>query len=249
MTRLVTTPWGAFRGFDQDLVSHILTTGVFWDQQIQPFLDEGDPQGWALDLGANIGWFTVYLARRYMHVLAVEAHPTTFRLLEENVRANGLEEKVTCLHVAAYDKATQLKLAPGAWHGWPIADDLDLDQVPNAASLAFIPATAVEAWVQWGSALSVPALPLDEIMALGQHRVTLIKVDCQGCDLRALVGLQQTIAQDRPLIVFEFEQGASAWHGDTWADYEQFFAARDYSVTRIREDLWDYVARPGKGGV
>lgn len=236
--RTVTGPWGTFRGWDGDIVSHVISTGFFWDQQIQPFLDEADPTGWALDLGANIGWFTVYLAKRFAHVLAVEAHPETAKLLQENIELHGVGEKVTCSIGAAYDRVSLLQIASVEQLGWPVPSDTNLDLTPNAASLAFIPNGS-------GRGLTVPAYPIDRVLArYGSPRVTCIKVDCQGCDLKALEGLQQTIARDRPLIVFEYEHGPSLWHGDTWEDYEAFFREQRYRVTRIREDLGDYVARP-----
>jgi len=59
--RTVTGPWGSFRAWDHDILGNAIAKGEFWDQQIQPFIDEADSTGWALDLGANIGWFTVYM--------------------------------------------------------------------------------------------------------------------------------------------------------------------------------------------
>lgn len=92
----------------------------------------------------------------------------------------------------------------------------------------------------------VPGFPVDVLLArcTPRPRVTCLKVDCQGADLRALKGLHETIVRDRPIIIFEYEMGASLWHRDTWQDYEVFFIEHHYQITRIREDLWDYVARP-----
>jgi len=92
----------------------------------------------------------------------------------------------------------------------------------------------------------VPGFPVDTLLTkiTPHYRVTCIKVDCQGADLKALQGLQHTIDRDRPLIIFEYEMGASLWHSDTWQDYEEFFALHQYQITRIQRDLFDYVARP-----
>jgi hypothetical protein len=74
--------------------------------------------------------------------------------------------------------------------------------------------------------------------------VSLIKIDAQGCDLRVLRGLERTITRSRPLILWEFEEAAASWHGDRWDDYQRWFADHRYSIARVREDLWDYVATP-----
>lgn len=230
--RTVTNPHGTFQVYN-DLVGTTIESGMFWDEQIRPFLDRADPAGWALDLGANVGWFSVYLARRHRGVLAVEAHPGTFALLQANCTLNGVASIVSCVNRAAYDRATTLNLAPDDYLGWAVPNEGDLSTCPSPASIGFIPD---------GSRLAVPAQPVDEMV---QHLpVSLIKVDVQGADLRALYGLSQTIARCRPLVAFEFEEGASAWHGDTWEDYERFWAERNYQVDRVREDLWDFTATP-----
>jgi FkbM family methyltransferase len=247
--RTIQTPHGVFQTFDHDAVGNALASGQFWDEQIRAALDSADPSGWAIDLGANIGWFSVYLARRHLQVLAIEAHPTTYVLLYANVMANGMKDRVLVVNGAASFETTSLRLAPAAWHGWPdgMASERNLDLVPTAASLAFVPIDAVPTPVTLDT-LVVPAFQVDDILMrmIPWPRVTLIKVDCQGADLPALIGLKHTIARDRPLIVFEYEGGAAQWQGpgNTWQDYLDFFEARDYAVERIREDLFDYVARP-----
>ena len=240
MPRIVTGPYGTFHAWNQDIVSHTISTGVFWDEQIRGSLDAADPTGTALDLGANIGFFTVYMAKRFARVLAVEAHPETFKLLVKNMMENQLDlDRIALRCGAAYDRETVLHLAPAEWLGFAVPSETDLDQTTGAASVAFAPT---------GEGLAVPAYPVDPLVQHyrdeGWPPVTCIKVDCQGCDLRALVGLQETIARDRPLIVFEFEGSPSRWHGDRLQDYFDFFETHCYHVERIRQDLWDYVARP-----
>ncbi len=242
MPRVVTGPYGTFHAWQNDIVSTAIASGTFWDGHIKGALDAADPTGTVLDLGANIGFFTVYLARRFARVLAVEAHPETYKLLVKNMAENQIDpDRFALWYGAAYDRKTTLHLAPAEWLGFALPSETNLDLTSSSASVAFAPT---------GEGLAVPAFPVDPLVQSYQHdgwpSVSLIKVDCQGCDLRALVGLQETITRDRPLIVFEFEGSPSRWHGDAMEDYEAFFAAHHYSVERIREDLWDYVARPNK---
>src|SRR5678816_4164456 len=101
--RTVQTSLGPFTGFDQDLVTQILSTGQFWDEQIRPYLDQADPTGLAIDLGANIGWFSIYLAQRHPPVIAVEAQHAMWHALFNNIALNQLECRVIPFHLAAYD--------------------------------------------------------------------------------------------------------------------------------------------------
>lgn len=244
MTRIVTNPLGTFHAWNHDMVGTTIGTGAFWDGQIQGAIDSADVAGTALDLGANIGWFTVYMARRFAKVLAVEAHPETFKLLEKNLVLNAVVDNAVTLEGAAFDRHVPLHLAPGETVGFPLPSERDLDQTASAASIAFAPPG------EHTDRLAVAAFPLDPVVTTLQRaphhwpRVTCIKVDCQGCDLRALYGLRVTIARDRPVVIYEFEGLPSRWHGDALKDYDAFFDALGYDTERIRLDLWDYVARP-----
>lgn len=237
--RVIPGPYGTFTAWDQDIIGNALAKGEFWDAQIRPFLDEAGPKGWALDLGANIGFFSVYLARIASRVIAVEAHPRTFQILLDNLTRNQVADRVWPLWGAAYDRVTTLRLVPGAWCGWTLPSELDLDQCPSSSSIAFFPESADP---RLADKLAVPAFPLDPIIP--PDRISLVKVDCQGCDLRAMMGIREVLRRDRPLVVFEVEHGLMKAHGDSWDGYRAFFAALDYTVTRVRPDLWDYVARP-----
>jgi len=53
-----------------------------WDE----FMVEGDV---FIDTGAHIGKYSIMLSPGFRKVLAVEANPETFKLLEENIRLNG----------------------------------------------------------------------------------------------------------------------------------------------------------------
>jgi FkbM family methyltransferase len=55
-----------------------------------------------VDIGAHVGSFTVWAARRAPNArcLAVEPNPGTFELLQANVRANGLEARVATVNAA-----------------------------------------------------------------------------------------------------------------------------------------------------
>lgn len=47
-----------------------------------------------VDVGANIGLWTLFAASKGYHTVSVEANPRTFRMLSANVELNGLAERV-----------------------------------------------------------------------------------------------------------------------------------------------------------
>ena len=59
-----------------------------------------------VDLGANIGAFSIYAAHKSpnAHVISLEPFPSTFKKLTDNILLNGLEKRITCLSYAISDK-------------------------------------------------------------------------------------------------------------------------------------------------
>jgi FkbM family methyltransferase len=55
-----------------------------------------------VDIGAHVGSFTVWAARRAPHarILAVEPNIETFALLQRNIRDNGLQDRVSAVNAA-----------------------------------------------------------------------------------------------------------------------------------------------------
>lgn len=224
--RTVSSLLGPFQVWDADNLGNVLEAGQFWDSQLKPFIDSAainHQDDWAIDIGANVGWFTRYLSTLFAHVVAVEAHPETFALLQQNVQ--GLD--VHRIQGVAYDR-------DGVWFAPPPRTP-DLHRSADASSVAF-----VRTYTDEGLAKSVV---LDNLVAATAH-VALIKCDAQGCDLRALRGCRAIIRRCRPVILLEYEPGPSSWHGDDWDDYRQFFRRLAYRVIRVRKDISDYVAYP-----
>jgi len=225
----VNTLQGPFWVFDQDHLGQVLASMQWWDGQIKPVIDAADHSGWALDLGASVGWFTCYLASLFTQVVAVEMHPSTFGLLQRNI---GDRPNVTAHNLAAYDQAGYFSLADETFLGWPCP--ADLNQTPNASSVAVLPDLAG----------TIPGGRLDDLLPRDAP-VTFIKCDVQGCDLRALKGLDATIMRCHPTIVFEYESGPSSWHRDSWVDYVAFFTRHGYGLEQLASPM-DWVAYAGK---
>lgn len=114
-----------------------------------------------VDVGAGIGAFAVWAGRRFpaASLAAFEPNPASFRLLEENVRANGVA------NVAAH------RLAIGTKPAYELHDP-----ALGARASALGSSTA--------AGIAVPAARLDEVVEDG--RVDLLKIDCEGLELDVL---------------------------------------------------------------
>jgi FkbM family methyltransferase len=84
--------------------ARFLVEGAVLEQAVSRLLDIILRQGMTfVDVGANIGLYTLYGARRVGPtgaVIALEATPKLFRLLQRSVRINGMEDICECINIA-----------------------------------------------------------------------------------------------------------------------------------------------------
>lgn len=227
--KTLNTPLGTFDIYDTGTITRTLEAGQWWDRHVGEVLEE-TAGGWALDLGAHVGWFTVHLAQRHEHVIAVEPFPETFRLLGQNLQIHhgGLCETVERWPVAAYSYPVRLVYAD-----W-------LERTDRGAN-CYLPVDYTQPTDLRRA--EVVGIRLDDYLP-PTCPITCIKVDCQGADLHALMGLEQTIRRCKPLIVLEWEEGLAASHGHGWDCYMKWADRMGYRLERITPSYWDYVLRP-----
>lgn len=152
-----------------------------------------------LDIGAHVGYHTLRLLRScpdVTQVVAVEADAVNADYLRRNLAANLPAEQaalVTVLEAAAWDTDGSLVLV--------------------RAGEANSGDHRVRAQDGSGGPL-VPAVRLDGNADVVRRPVSLVKVDLQGRDHRALAGLRETLERDRPDVLCEFCPEAIAELGD-----------------------------------
>lgn len=143
-----------------------------------------------IDIGANIGWFSVLFAEAChdvdAKVLAFEPDPNNYALLQHNVAANALADKVVTQPLALSDNQD------GA--------TLHLFSGNNRGRHSLLP-------IHDGETVEIPTARLDDVIshdaALGAGRPALLKIDIEGFELIALRGAPDTLARC-PLVVLEY---------------------------------------------
>jgi FkbM family methyltransferase len=133
--------------------------------------------------GAHMGYVTLQAARAVGpsgRVFAFEANPRAVPVIERNLGANGLGERVTIVPVALAD-------APGR-HAFFLSGGGDTSSLyaPDGESERIdVAVTALDSW-------------LDSTV-----RVDVVKLDIEGGEAAALRGMHETLARARPdLVVF-----------------------------------------------
>ena len=193
--------WPAIDGYEPDVRTFIET-----------FLRPGQT---FLDCGANVGYFSIVAGHRVGptgRVLAVEANPTTFGLLSDNLRLNGFGDGVHCaLTNEPGDVTLHMSRAGG-----DVYSSLRREGINNGQD--------VESFV-------VPGRLLDDVLADRKiDRVDMVKVDIEGAELDVLRSAPRLMEIDRPLIICEY--GMNTWPA-FGASFEQLLAmleVRNYAV-------------------
>jgi FkbM family methyltransferase len=138
-----------------------------------------------VDIGANIGRYTIIGSKRVGtqgKVVAIEAHPGNFEMLNRNIKLNQLTNVIP-LNYAAYSKETKIRL-----------------YVPDEESGYTIYHTLMERTGK--KFVEVNANTLDYLLQLNQIRqeqVKWIKIDVEGAELDVLKGSTNVLSKSKDI--------------------------------------------------
>lgn len=191
------------------------------------------PGGAAIDVGANVGWHTLLMARQVEksgRVLAVEANPAVRGRLAENVAINRLSQ-VEIVSCALADGAGRV-----AFFG-PAADDTESG---NGHVVTGTGADEGES----SKIISVEMRTLDAVVeSAGLTRLDVIKIDVEGYEWPVLQGAEATIARFRPHVIFEYVGEYAARGGATSDLLVGFFEERGYRLFALGRNWTQQVTR------
>lgn len=155
-----------------------------------------EPGDFVVDVGANIGWYTVVMGKlvgENGRVFAFEPESRSYDLLCRNVHENRLVDRCRLFNAALLERA-------GVF---------ELEQAEDNFGDSRIRFSSAQECGQnmYGEEsrrrVAVEALTLDEAMQVAgaEHsRIKLIKVDAQGSEVAIFAGAQKTLAQTNVLI-------------------------------------------------
>lgn len=164
-----------------------------------------------LDVGANLGYFTLLAAGLVGdggRVYAIEPNEQNIKLLESSRRANGFGN-VSVMQVAVSDRIETLFLHATVGNG-------------NTSTLEGGELFALR---------TIPGLPLDTLMARREKPLRLIKIDVEGFEHKALCGGERLLREDAPHIVFEF--AGNGLVGISGEDFLRWLQGFGYSLSTI----------------
>jgi FkbM family methyltransferase len=136
-----------------------------------------------VDVGANIGLYTLHGARRVGPtgaVVALEPTPKLFRLLQKTVRLNDKENICNCINIALSSADGVATLEGSKYCGYN-----PLNQPVNEKAKA---------------EFQVRTARLDDVLQ-GARRVDVVKIDAGGAELAVLEGMNQVLASHREIVL------------------------------------------------
>lgn len=190
-----------------------------------------------VDLGANIGYFTLIAAKLVGpegKVFAFEPEPGNFSLLQRNVNMNGYRN-VTLVQKAVSDKngVEELHLCSDSW------------------------GHSLSSFKRDAGSISVPVTSLDQFFS-EDVAIDFIKMDIEGAEGKAMQGMERILGKGgvKAMVVeFHFSelesQGSSfeeAWHQFKTLGFE-FYEMRDNGIGGVDFQQALYLADKQVGGV
>jgi FkbM family methyltransferase len=226
-----------------EVSGEMLVAGIHEGQLLQPLFEHffaGYKQQFsgeiALDVGANIGNHSLFFSRYFRTVLSVEPNPFTLHVLRANAALSDADIRVLPMGFADQDGLLSFF--------WNRGGNL------GASGFAFagrptdsVSGQQIECPVRRGDAV------LHEVLAgEAPPRIGLIKLDVEGAELSALRGLSETLAREKPFVIFESLKTEGEGGGKAIfsllreAGYASFHAVES-SVTSARQSPWSWARR------
>ncbi|MDX5360585.1 MAG: FkbM family methyltransferase [Alphaproteobacteria bacterium] len=142
-----------------------------------------------LDIGANVGTFTVFVGKHLGpdgHVFACEPHLPTASQLLQNIAANGLQDRVTVLSIAASGEDSFVNFKYKRWREGASGSQLDVAGSPEMQRHV-------------GNELKC-GMRVDTMIAQGIIRApNLVKIDTDGIEIPITAGMKNLLTgPDRP---------------------------------------------------
>ncbi len=186
--------------------------------------------GTFLDVGANVGYFSLLVAHECAsrcHIVAFEPNPPIFQLLKAGARASRGAEMIRTEQLAVSDRPGRL--------------DFVVDAENTGHSHLASPG-------ETGASEAVEVVMLDEWLDANPPptRISAIKIDVEGCELNALRGMERMLREHRPSMVIEVIEEHLRAFGASVEGTKMFLKSLGYDLDNARsQDGNLYLGPPG----
>lgn len=211
-------------------------TGGYESETVEFLRKCYDNTGYFLDIGANVGLISLPFAimTNEFHsqsgpfVYSIEAIKSNQLRLHENILLNELSDQVIPINygVAEKEKTVQIQVEGNLKDGGGTGTaNILADNTDHPAERISMHVTTIDKLIE------TDVLP---------NKCSLIKIDLDGYDLKALQGARSLLATSRPVIYGEFSAHCMSWHGQTHQDVETYMSEFNYAVFYRNANEWRF---------
>jgi len=167
------------------------------------------------DIGSNFGYYSIKYSSEFKVGYAFEPVSTTFKILNENIRQNGIKN-VHPLNVGIADVNKETEINIYSTSG---CNTIYERKIPVGHTVKKI-----------GSELVKLKCLDDLITEQSLLPPSIIKIDVEGAELQVLKGSKRTISEHQPIVIFEYSQATSLDAGYDRRELLSFFNQDTYHV-------------------
>jgi FkbM family methyltransferase len=205
-------------------------TGDYETTSIETVLKLITPKSVVLDVGANVGFWTIPLARALTSggcLHAFEPVPANLMRLGENVRRNRLDTTVQLHGIGLSDRKTTLQVS--------LREDFQNGAETGNSAIVI---GSEDNKFKW-AAIEVAPLDGETCASLGIDHVDFIKLDIEGHEDKFLAGATTVFRRFRPILYMEINGAYYARRGvDASEVFEQWMHTENYEAALKTRSGW-----------
>ena len=189
-----------------------------------------------IDIGANIGVYTILVASRGRHVIAVEAFWENVLRMSQSIRLGNLQNQVTVIHNAVsnvYENVTFWRPSdnPGGTHTFSEGEH---------------PGDPVHQKVYKGIHDSVATIQIDNLLKVISFKKAVFKIDIEGFEIKAMIAMTRLLdAMDISHIFMEWSPVSMKQQCMQIVDMlvARGYKAHSVELTLLQEYAWPAVQK------
>ena len=201
----------------EDIIALAIINNQIFDKEIVELATKFiKPDTAVLDIGANFGQMSILfsnLVGEKGKVYSFDADDWIFEILQKNIQANKKADKIKPYFGAVYNEDQQILFFP----------DQDFEQYGTYGSYGID--------INAQSGRKVKTLTIDNLNI--EDRISFIKIDVQGSDLKAMQGAIKTIKKNKCPVVFEYEYNLEEKNNMLFQDYVEFVESIGYRFSKV----------------
>lgn len=199
------------------------------EDNIKEWIDGLKPKSIFYDLGANLGWFSLYAASKGLETYAFEIDKQNFEGLKKNCELNGFKNH-HAFNLGIADSKRKVKLRKSTEKIGEHLKTLDLEQF-----------SADDKIVSYNYVEEVEVNSLDNIITeLKLPYPEAIKVDIDGSEFAFLLGATKTLEKANSLIIELFEKSKFYPNMLSILEEHSFVLSKKYPIPK-EEHLFNFL--------